>query len=91
MLATPLSNVSFRRHRSVRPGESPYVLLSSTLSVTDEGVFGDLLNEKTRVFFTLELYPLKDATLRIKINEKNPIKQRFEEPYALVGGSQTEQ
>lgn len=75
----------------MRPGESPYVLLDTTLTTTEEGVFVDLLNEKTRVFFTLELYPLKDATLRMKINEKNPIKQRFEEPYALIGGSQTEQ
>ncbi|XP_050734554.1 neutral alpha-glucosidase AB-like [Eriocheir sinensis] len=80
-----------RRHRAVRPGESPYVLLLPTLTTTEEGVFADLLNERTRVFFTLELYPLKDATLRMKINEKNPIKQRFEEPYGLIGGSQTEQ
>ncbi|KAK3885252.1 hypothetical protein Pcinc_010526 [Petrolisthes cinctipes] len=79
-----------RRHRAVKPGESPYVILENTLSVTEEGVSVDLLNERTRVYFTLELYPLKDATLRLKINEKNPIRQRFEEPYALVGGALAE-
>lgn len=81
---------SCRRHRAVKPGQSPYVILENTLSVTEEGATVDLLNERTRVYFTLEIYPLKDATLRLKINEKNPIRQRFEEPYALVGGALAE-
>nr|XP_053642983.1 neutral alpha-glucosidase AB-like [Cherax quadricarinatus] len=79
-----------RRHRSIKPGESPYLLLTDTVIVTEEGIFGDVLNEINRVFFTLEIYPLKDNTLRLKINEKNPIKQRFEEPYALTGDGQSE-
>lgn len=79
-----------RRHRAIKPGESPYIILTDTLTKTDEGVFVDVLNEKNRVFFTLGLYPLKDNTLRIKFNEKNPIYARFEEPYALIGNSQIE-
>lgn len=73
-----------RRHRAVKPGESPYALLTNTVTVNDAGLVGDVINENNRIVFTLEIYPLKDSTVRIKINEKNPIKPRFEDPYALV-------
>lgn len=68
----------------MKPGESPYTLLTDTVTVNDAGLVGDVINENNRIVFTLEIYPLKDSTVRIKINEKNPIKPRFEDPYALV-------
>ncbi|KAK7082723.1 hypothetical protein SK128_025164, partial [Halocaridina rubra] len=79
-----------RRHRAAKPGESPYSLLVDTVTVSETGIVGDILNEKNKVIFTLEVYPLEDHTLRVKINEKNPIRQRFEEPYAIIAGLHTE-
>ncbi|XP_066973212.1 neutral alpha-glucosidase AB isoform X2 [Macrobrachium rosenbergii] len=74
-----------RRHRALKPGESPYNFQIDSMKVSDAGVVGDVVNEKNKGLFVLELYPIKDSTIRIKINEKNPIKPRFEEPFAVVG------
>lgn len=38
----------------------------------------DIINKRNDVLLTVEIYSLVDNTFRVKINEKNPIKQRYE-------------
>ena len=62
----------------------------NSLTTTDKAVITNVVNEKNLVNFVFELHPIKDNIIRIKINEKDPIHPRFEEPYALVNEPQSE-
>ena len=44
-----------------------------------------IVNTQTGITLKLELFALKDNTIRMKINELNPIKPRFEAKEALLG------
>ncbi|XP_069116390.1 neutral alpha-glucosidase AB-like isoform X2 [Argopecten irradians] len=76
-----------KRHRAVPSGESPYVILMDSLKIQSTNVQVQLLNTKNNVRLLLELYGLQENTARLKINELNPIKPRFEIPIGdvLVG------
>lgn len=44
----------------------------------------DIINKRNNVLLAVEIYSLVDNTFRVKINEKNPIKQRYEVEGSLV-------
>ncbi|GAA5803029.1 hypothetical protein HPULCUR_008504 [Helicostylum pulchrum] len=66
---------------------SPYLLLKDTISLSSSSVHADIKNTDTNVLLTLDLQLLKDNTARIRINEKKPIKLRYDEhaKFTLVG------
>lgn len=74
----------FRRHRAVPSGQSPYVLLMDSLKIQRTNVQVQLLNTKNNVRLLLDLYGLQGNTARLKINELNPIKARYEIPVGDV-------
>jgi alpha 1,3-glucosidase len=43
------------------------------------------VNLENDVLFKLELFFLRDNTFRLKLNELNPLKKRYEVEHALVG------
>ena len=45
----------------------------------------DVVNKKTGVVLRAELYTLSDNMIRLKINEKNPLRQRYQVEGSLVG------
>lgn len=66
------------------PGQSAYEVITETVNVQSTSVNLQLLNTVTNVKLTLELSGLERSTARIKINEVEPIKQRYEIPLGDV-------
>ena len=71
----------------MEPGSSPYVVLMDALSIKPSSVEVQILNKNNNVRLLLQLFTLKDNMARLKINELQPIKQRYEIPVgdSLIG------
>jgi alpha 1,3-glucosidase len=74
-----------RRNRALSPGTSAYEVVADSLKIEADSASFDLLNAANGVTFLAEIFPLRDRTVRIKVNEKNPIRERYEVKGALVG------
>ena len=76
-----------RRQRNYKPETSPYeVDLNSMKAINSGHLQFVLLNTlKSHVKFQLDLYTLEHDTLRVKINEINPLRKRYEVEHVLVG------
>ncbi|KAL4238130.1 hypothetical protein ACF0H5_002842 [Mactra antiquata] len=77
-----------KRHRAMQPGSSPYVVLMDSIKIFESSTVElQILNTKNNVRLLLQVSALKDNTARVKINELDPIKKRYEIPVgdALVG------
>ncbi|CAF0776287.1 unnamed protein product [Rotaria sordida] len=76
-----------RRQRKYKPDISPYEIdLNSTKIIKNGHLRFLLLNTlKSHIKFKLEIFTLEHNSLRIKINELNPIRKRYEVKYSLVG------
>ena len=66
------------------PGELSYAVVPDSLMIEDFGCKMDMINKKTGVVFRVEIYSIVDNMFRIKINEKDPIRQRYEVQDSLV-------
>ncbi|KAI9311317.1 glycosyl hydrolases family 31-domain-containing protein [Dichotomocladium elegans] len=66
---------------------SPYKLMTESVLLDDSHVYADIQNTETDVILTLDVHVLQDNTARVRINEKNPLKARYEDhiQYTLVG------
>ncbi|CAF1299702.1 unnamed protein product [Adineta ricciae] len=75
-----------RRQRKYKPEVSPYeVDLNSMITVQVGHTQFVLLNtHKSHVKFRLDVYTLEHNSLRVKINEVNPIRKRYEVEHSLV-------
>ncbi|KAF7723698.1 hypothetical protein EC973_001739 [Apophysomyces ossiformis] len=67
--------------------QSPYVLIKDSIQTDGSKLLADVRNTETNVILTLDLHVLQDNTARVRINEKTPIKPRYEEhvQYTLHG------
>lgn len=74
----------FRRHRAITPNQSPYVVLQDTIRVDSATVNLQLLNKLTNVKLMLELSGLEQNTARIKVDEAEPSRKRYEIPVGDV-------
>ena len=75
-----------RRQRDYKPEASPYSLLADSTGILNDDTFtANVINSEENVLFKLELSYLTDNSLRFRLNELNPLKQRYEAPEALVG------
>ncbi|KAI8381483.1 glycosyl hydrolases family 31-domain-containing protein [Radiomyces spectabilis] len=59
--------------------QSPYALLTNSVKFDNTRLSADIKNTETSIILTLNLDFLKDNTARVRINEKNPIKPRYDE------------
>ncbi|XP_053224260.1 neutral alpha-glucosidase AB isoform X1 [Podarcis raffonei] len=73
-----------KRQRNVEAGSSPYRALLESLQLSQDSMKIQLINEANKVPLLLELYGLKGNMTRIRINELNPLKPRYEVPDVLV-------
>lgn len=62
-------------------------MLMDSLKISSSQISVQLLNTKTNVRLVLDLYGLQGNTARLKINELEPLKPRYEIPMGdvLVG------
>jgi alpha 1,3-glucosidase len=67
---------------------SPYTLLTESvvLSENNNKLYADIKNTETDILLTLDLHILQDNTARVRINEKSPIKPRYDDhtQYTMV-------
>lgn len=84
-LAFQKSDVCFdcRRCRKMEAGKTPYELLPETTTSNDTTLYSELFNNDTGVVYTLHLIALKNYNFRLKINEKSPLRPRYEVQYVL--------
>lgn len=82
-----ITHFLLRRQRKYKPDTSPYeVDLTSMKTLTDGHLqFSFANNLKSHVRFQLDLFTLEQNSLRVKINEVNPIRKRYEVEHVLVG------
>ncbi|KAG1665345.1 Neutral alpha-glucosidase AB [Nymphon striatum] len=73
-----------RRNRKIVARESSYVLQKDTIKTEPSYFSGEILNTQNNVVLKLEFFSLANNTGRLKINEKNPIKARYEVKESLV-------
>ncbi|XP_015278196.1 PREDICTED: neutral alpha-glucosidase AB isoform X1 [Gekko japonicus] len=78
-----------KRQRNVKPGNSPYRALLDSLQLSQDSMKIQLVNEANKVPLLLEIYGLKGNMTRIRINELNLLKPRYEVPDVLVGDPPT--
>lgn len=58
---------------------SPYLVLKESISISNGNVKADIKNTETNILLTLDVQLLKDNTARVRINEKSPIKPRYDQ------------
>jgi alpha 1,3-glucosidase len=73
-----------KRQRATQPHQSPYVIVTESFSLGPKSATFKLLNTDNNVALNVELFALRDNTLRLKANEAAPIKPRFEPPIGDV-------
>ncbi|CAF4324537.1 unnamed protein product [Rotaria magnacalcarata] len=76
-----------RRQRKYKPDRSSYEIDLNTIKIVKSGHLRCLLldNTKSHVKFKLDIFTLEHNSLRVKINERNPIRRRYEVKHSLVG------
>ncbi|XP_046564114.1 neutral alpha-glucosidase AB-like isoform X1 [Haliotis rubra] len=79
-----------KRQRAVQPGQSPYVALLDSIQKTSTSIQLQLLNKHNNVRFLLQVFGLKHNTVRVKLNELEPLRARYEIPVGETLKSQPE-
>ncbi|KAG8224893.1 hypothetical protein J437_LFUL004634 [Ladona fulva] len=74
-----------RRSRAMEPSNSAYELLLNTLKVEPAMIEADMINSRNSAKFKFQFFTLTDGTFRMKIDELNPIRIRYEVQDALKG------
>lgn len=67
-----------KRHRNFKPDEPEFMVKSDTVKIENGHLSGQCENTKNSVLFSLDMYLLKDNRIRFRVNELNPMKERFE-------------
>lgn len=68
----------------MEPGKSSFEFSTEKASVSSSVLQSELVDTRYNVKYSFQLYAIENDTLRLKINELNPTKPRFEVPFVLV-------
>ncbi|XP_058017993.1 neutral alpha-glucosidase C isoform X2 [Ahaetulla prasina] len=74
----------YRRQKRLCPGKSPYQALLQTVELFNSNVKFQIFNEDSKVTLSVEIYEIEGNIFRLKINEVNPLKPRYEVPDVLI-------
>ncbi|XP_018115471.1 neutral alpha-glucosidase AB isoform X1 [Xenopus laevis] len=74
-----------QRQRKLQPGLSTYRAALGSAKLSSDKLQVQLIDERNQASLLLEVYGLDGNMTRIKINEINPLKPRYEVPDVLVG------
>jgi hypothetical protein len=66
-----------KRNRELEPAPSVYNVVAGTVKATDDKITADILNTFNNAEYVLEITTLPNRILRLKIDEKSPIKPRY--------------
>lgn len=74
-----------RRNRALQVGDSPYTVHPDSLVIQESGCLMELVDGRRGVVLKAEISALRDNGFRVRINEKSPIRPRYQVEGALVG------
>ncbi|KAK9409746.1 neutral alpha-glucosidase C [Crotalus adamanteus] len=74
----------YSRQKCLSPGKSPYQALLQTVELSNGNVKFQIFNEESKVTLSVEMYEIEGNIFRLKINEVNPLKPRYEVPDVLI-------
>ncbi|KAI7856514.1 glycosyl hydrolases family 31-domain-containing protein [Circinella umbellata] len=58
--------------------QSPYTLITDSVRTEKSHIYADVKNTESDILLTLDVYLLQDNTARVRVNEKQPIKPRYD-------------
>ncbi|KAM4617591.1 neutral alpha-glucosidase AB [Discoglossus pictus] len=73
-----------KRQRKLEPGSSPYRALLGSVELSADRLAVKLIDDNNQVSLLLEVFGLDGNMTRIKINEINPLKPRYEVPDVII-------
>ncbi len=73
-----------RRNRALQAGESPYAIDPESLVIQESGCQMDVVDEKRGVALRAEISTLEGNGFRVQVNEKSPMRPRYQVEGALV-------
>ncbi|TFK15096.1 zygote arrest protein 1 [Platysternon megacephalum] len=74
----------YRRQKFLHPGKSLYQALLDSVTLCNDSVKLQIINEKNKVPLLVEIYAIEGNIFRLKINEVSPLKSRYEVPDVLI-------
>uniref|UniRef100_A0A8C8SWE4 Glycoside hydrolase family 31 N-terminal domain-containing protein n=1 Tax=Pelusios castaneus TaxID=367368 RepID=A0A8C8SWE4_9SAUR len=74
----------YRRQKLLHPGKSLYQALLDSVTLSNDSVKLQIINEKNKVPLLVEIYAIESNIFRIKINEVSSLKSRYEVPDVLI-------
>uniref|UniRef100_A0A8C0IMP5 Glycoside hydrolase family 31 N-terminal domain-containing protein n=1 Tax=Chelonoidis abingdonii TaxID=106734 RepID=A0A8C0IMP5_CHEAB len=74
----------YRRQKLLLPGKSLYQGLLDSVTLCNDSVKLQIINEKNKVPLLVEIYAIDGNIFRLKINEVSPLKSRYEVPDVLI-------
>ena len=74
----------FRRNRALQAGDSHFAILADTVKFEPSSVKAHILNSRDNVTLTLTIDTLEKQIARLRINELNPLRPRYECKDSLV-------
>lgn len=66
-----------KRNRDLQPAPSVYSIVPGTVKSANNKITADITNSFNNVLFAMEVSVYPDRVLRLKVDEKNPIKPRY--------------
>ncbi|CAG8540535.1 11107_t:CDS:10, partial [Funneliformis mosseae] len=69
-----------RRNRAYadKAASSPYNVIEDTIKIEDGVISGELINSENKIYFIFEIHLLINNVVRIRVNEKSPLKPRYD-------------
>ena len=77
--------IFLRRNRALPKGEPPYKIDPDSVAVQYTGCTMDVINTRSNVVLQAEVFTLEGNVFRLKINEKDGLRPRYEVEGALIG------
>ncbi|XP_019374618.1 PREDICTED: neutral alpha-glucosidase C isoform X2 [Gavialis gangeticus] len=74
----------YRRQKLLHPGKSLYRALLDSVTLSNDNVKFQIINEENKVPLLVEIYEIESNIFRVKINEVAPLRRRYEVPDVLI-------
>ncbi|XP_027673962.2 neutral alpha-glucosidase C isoform X1 [Chelonia mydas] len=74
----------YRRQKLLHPGKSLYRALLDSVTLCNDSVKLQIINEENKVPLLVEIYAIEGNIFRLKINEVAPLKSRYEVSDVLI-------
>ena len=79
-----------RRNRALQPGNSPYEVDPGSVVMRETGCQMDVVNKRNGVVLKADITSLQGNMFRVRINERNLMRPRYEVEGVLVSEPNTE-